>query len=82
MNHTPAVPTAIENHAELMAGAIHHLRNTMETGSRRSCAVACILFTCLAQDEALGPALCEACKGLGECLEGLTESAAWKGQAR
>jgi len=65
------------NPAELMAGAIHHLRNTMETGSRRSCAVACLLFSCLARDESLGEALCDECKGLGECLEGLSEQAAW-----
>jgi hypothetical protein len=70
----PSLPpeSAIVNHADLMAGAIHHLRNAMETGSRRSCAVACLLFSCLAQDESLGAALCDECKGLGECLEGLT----------
>ena len=67
-------------HADLMAGAIRHLRNAMETGSRRSCAVACLLFTCLAQDESLGAALCEECKGLGECLEGLSEQPAWATQ--
>jgi hypothetical protein len=38
------------------------------------------LFTCLAQDETLGATLCEACEGLGECLEGLTEFSAWGGQ--
>lgn len=73
--HHPS--TSMENHAEFMAGAIRHLRNAMETGSRRSCAVACMLFTCLSQDEALGEALCEECKGMGECLEGLTEMSAW-----
>jgi len=76
MNQSLHASTGIGNHAELMAGAIHHLRNAMETGSRRSCAVACLLFTCLAQDESLGAVLCEECKGLGECLEGLTEHSA------
>jgi hypothetical protein len=76
MNQSLPASTGIGNHAEVMAGAIHHLRNAMETGSRRSCAVACMLFTCLAQDKSLGAALCEACKDLGECLEGLTERAA------
>jgi hypothetical protein len=80
MNQITYVSTGIENQSELMAGAIHHLRNAMETGSRRSCAVACMLFTCLAQDETLGATLCEACEGLGECLEGLTEFSAWGGQ--
>ncbi len=72
MNQITHVSTGIENQSELMAGAIHHLRNAMETGSRRPCAVACMLFACLAQDESLGSALCEECKGLGEYLEGLT----------
>lgn len=58
---------------ELMAGAIHHLKNAMQTGSRRSCALACLLFTCLAEDESLGTSLCEECKSLGQCLEALTE---------
>lgn len=80
MNQTTHVSKGLGNQSELMAGAFHHLRNAMETGSRRSCAVACMLFTCLAQDETLGSALCEACQGLGECLEGLTESSAWRGQ--
>jgi hypothetical protein len=64
-------------HADLMASAIHHLRNAMETGSRRSCAVACLLFSCLARDESLGSALCEECRGLGDSLEGLSDQAAW-----
>jgi hypothetical protein len=80
MNQTTHVSTGLENQSELMAGAILHLQNAMETGSRRSCAVACMLFTCLANDEALGSTLCEACKGLGECLEGLTDFPARKGQ--
>ncbi len=67
----------ISDHNELMAGAIRHLRNAMETGSRRSCAVACLLFASLSQDESLGEALCEECRGMGECLEGLTEFSAW-----
>ncbi len=67
----------IGDHNELMAGAIHHLRNAMETGSRRSCAVACLLFTCLAQDETLGASLSEECRCLGESLEGLAEKADW-----
>lgn len=71
MNHScPAV--VIGNHNELMAGAIYHLKNAMETGSRRSCALACMLFSFLAEDETLGESLCEECKELGECLEGLT----------
>jgi hypothetical protein len=77
MKQTTHVSTGIENQSELMAGAIHHLRNAMETGSRRSCAVACMLFTCLAQDEALGSTLCEACEGLSESLEWLTKCSAW-----
>lgn len=77
MNQSLHPTTGIGNHAELMAGAIHHLRNAMETGSRRSCAVACMLFSCLAQDESLGAVLCEECKGLGECLEGLSAQPAW-----
>lgn len=72
MNHScPAV--VIGDHNELMAGAIHHLKNAMETGSRRSCALACMLFTFLAEDESLGESLCEECKGLGERLEVLTD---------
>lgn len=63
--------------SELLAGALHHLRNAMETGSRRSCAISCMLFSCLAQDPSLDDVLCEECKGMGECLEGLTELAAW-----
>ena len=63
----------ISDQNELMAGAIHHLRNVMETGSRRSCAVACMLFSCLSQDESLGKSLCEECKELSECLEGRPE---------
>jgi hypothetical protein len=39
-----------------------------------------MLFACLAQDEVLGEALCEECKGMGECLEGLTELSAWGNQ--
>ena len=74
MKQTTHVLTDLENQSELMAGAILHLRNAMESGSRRSCAVACMLFTCLAEDEALGSPLCEACKSLSECLEGLTDS--------
>jgi len=77
MNQSQYTETGIGNHAELMVGAIHHLRNAMETGSRRSCAVACLLFACIAQDESLGVALCEECKDLGECLEGLTEQSTW-----
>jgi hypothetical protein len=69
--------TGIGNHADLLAGAIRHLRNAMETGSRRSCAIACLLFACLAQDESLGAALCDECEGLGECLEGLSVQHAW-----
>jgi hypothetical protein len=80
MKHTTSGSTGIEFQSELMAGAIHHLRNAMETGSRRSCAVACLLFNCLAQDEALGGALCEECKSLGECLEGLTERSPCEGR--
>ena len=76
MNQSSRITTPIGDHNELMAGAIHHLRNAMETGSRRSCAVACMLFACLGQDETLGEKLCEECKSLGECLEGLTEYAA------
>jgi hypothetical protein len=74
----PSLPpeSGIVNHADLMAGAIYHLRNAMETGSRRSCAIARLLFSCLAQDESLGAALCDECKGLGECLEGLAGQAA------
>lgn len=74
MNQITHVSTGFENHSELMAGAFHHLRNAMDTGSRRSCAVACALFACLAQAKALGPSLCEACNGLSGCLEELTES--------
>lgn len=77
MNRSPHTESGMGNHADLMAGAIHHLRNAMETGSRRSCAVACLLFACLAQDESLGAALCDECKGLGECLEGLSDQSAW-----
>jgi hypothetical protein len=77
MNQSLRTETGIGSHAELMAGAIHHLRNAMETGSRRSCAVACLLFTCLARDESLGAALREECKEFGECLEGLSEQPAW-----
>jgi hypothetical protein len=77
MNQSLPPSTGIGNHADLMAGAIHHLRNAMETGSRRSCAVACLLFSCLAKDQSLGEALCEECKDLGRCLEGLSEHAAW-----
>ncbi len=73
MKQTAHVLTDLENQSELMAGAIFHLRNVMQSGSRRSCAVACMLFTCLAEDEALGSPLCEACKGLSECLECLTD---------
>lgn len=80
MNQLQLVSKDAANHTELMAGAIHHLRNAMETGSRRSCAVACMLFACLAQDESLGDALCEECRGMGECLEGLTELSAWGNQ--
>jgi hypothetical protein len=53
MNQTTHVSTGIENQSELMAGAIHHLRNAMETGLRGH-ARSRALFTCLAQDEALG----------------------------
>ena len=77
MHQTLHTESGMGHHAELMAGAIHHLRNAMETGSRRSCAVACMLFNCLARDESLGEALCDECKGLGECLEGLSEQSAW-----
>jgi hypothetical protein len=77
MNQLQIASSEFEHRSELLAGAIRHLRNTMETGSRRSCAVACILFTCLSEDEALGAELCEECKGLGECLEWLTEIPAW-----
>jgi hypothetical protein len=77
MNPSLRPESGMGNPAELMAGAIHHLRNAMETGSRRSCAVACLLFSCLARDESLGAALCDECKGLGECLEGLSEQSAW-----
>lgn len=80
MNPQPLTATPIGDHNELMAGAIHHLRNAMETGSRRSCAVACLLFACLGQDESLGEKLCEECKNLGECLEGLTQYANWGSQ--
>lgn len=81
MNQTLNASTYTGNAPELMAGAIHHLRNAMESGSRRSCSVACMLFTCLAKDESLGTALCEECKSLSECLEGLTEQSAWGSQA-
>ena len=77
MNQTAPIANPVGDHNELMAGAIHHLRNAMETGSRRSCAVACMLFACLGQDETLGEKLCEECKSLGECLEGLTQYANW-----
>jgi hypothetical protein len=77
MNQSIHPESGMGSHADLMAGAIHHLRNAIETGSRRSCAVACLLFTCLAQDESLGAVLCDECKGLGECLEGLSEHPAW-----
>ena len=80
MNQQPLTATPIGDHNELMAGAIHHLRNAMETGSRRSCAVACLLFACLGQDETLGEKLCEECKSLGECLEGLTQYSNWGSQ--
>ncbi len=80
MNQLYPASNEFGGHGELMAGAIHHLRNAMETGSRRSCAVACMLFAWLAQDEALGEALCEECKGMGKCLEGLTELSAWGNQ--
>lgn len=80
MNQLPHALTHAGNQTELMAGAIHHLRNAMESGSRRSCAVACMLFTCLAKDESLGMALCDECKGLSECLEGLTGQSAWGSQ--
>lgn len=76
MKQTRRVLTGLENQSELMAGAFHHLRNAMETGSGRSRAIACMLFTCLAQDETLGTASCDACRGLDECLEGMTESSA------
>jgi hypothetical protein len=77
MNQLQVTKNAIAHHSELMAGALQHLRNAMETGSRRSCAVACMLFTRLSHDEeALGTELSEACKGLGECLEGLAEFSA------
>lgn len=79
MNSTGSA-TPIVDHNEIMAGAIHHLRNAMENGSRRSCAVACMLFTCLAQDDSLGEALCEECKGLGDCLESMTEHSNWGNQ--
>ena len=42
--------------------------------------VEAMLFAWLAQDEALGEALCEECKGMGKCLEGLTELSAWGNQ--
>jgi hypothetical protein len=77
MNQSLHPETGIANHADLMAGAIQHLRNAIETGSRRSCAVARLLFNCLAQDDSLGSALCEECRGLGDCLEGLSEQPAW-----
>jgi hypothetical protein len=80
MNQSRSIAIPLVDHNEIMAGAIHHLRNAMETGSRRSCAVACMLFNCLAQDETLGTELCEECRGLGECLEGLTEYASWANQ--
>jgi hypothetical protein len=80
MNQSLHSETGTGNHADLMAGAIHHLRHAMETGSRRSCAVACLLFACLAQDESLGLALCEECRGLGDCLEGLSERSTWCNQ--
>jgi hypothetical protein len=78
MNQSSHASNGIDSHAELMAGAIRHLRNAMQTGSRRSCAVACLLFTCLAQDETLGTDLCEECKGLGECLEDMAGSSDWR----
>lgn len=77
MNRPSHIANPVGDHNELMAGAIHHLRHAMETGSRRSCAVACMLFACLGQDERLGDKLCEECKNLGECLEGLTQYANW-----
>ena len=77
MDQSSRYAAPIGDHNELMAGAIHHLRNAMETGSRRSCAVACLLFACLGQDETLGEKLCEECKSLGECLEDLTHSSNW-----
>lgn len=77
MNTNSHIATPVGDHNELMAGAIHHLRNAMETGSRRSCALACMLFSCLGQDETLGEKLCDECKSLGECLEGLTEYSSW-----
>lgn len=80
MNQISRIALPAGDHNELMAGAICHLRNAMETGSRRSCAVACMLFACLGEDETLGERLCEECKSLGECLEGLTEYANWGSQ--
>jgi hypothetical protein len=77
MTQSPHPESGTGNHANLMAGAMHHLRTAMDTGSRRSCAVACLLFSRLAQDESLGANLREACEGLGECLEGLSEQPAW-----
>ncbi|HYP68557.1 MAG TPA: hypothetical protein VEP67_09970 [Thiobacillaceae bacterium] len=74
MNQITHVSTGVEDQSELMAGASHHLRNAMGTGSRRSCAVACTLLTCLAQAKALGYSLRDACNGLSGCLEELTES--------
>lgn len=80
MHQSLHTESGMGNHAELMAGAIHHLRNAMETGSRRSSAVACMLFNCLASDESLGQALCEACEDLSRCLDGMTQHAAWGNQ--
>jgi len=59
----------IAPHAEMLTGAIRHLTAAMENGSPRACAVACMLFSSLAQDEGLGEELCEVCRELGECLE-------------
>ncbi len=80
MNQLQTALTEFGHHSELMAGAIHHLRNAMETRSRRSCAVACMLFACLSQDDSLGEALCKECKGMGECLESLTQLSSWGNQ--
>ncbi len=81
MNQSSQILSGVGIHADLMAGAIHHLCNTVETGSRRSCAVARLLFRCLAEDESLGIPLCEACRSLGECLEALSEQAARSGRS-
>ncbi len=78
MKQTTHVSTGPENQSELTAGAFHHLRNGMEAGSQRSSAVARMSFASLAQDETLGSKLCDACRGLDVCLEGMTESSARK----